>query len=186
VVHIAGSTSQQEEVTLAEQLDLDRFDADYYPLELGNVILDGNSESTRLYHDLRQVNGLVYDVDLALDATETRSLFSIRYGSAPENAPKVRAIIEQELERMSNTKVSASELHQAKAYLLRQIPLNESSQEDVAEGLLTRAELGLPLNETAQDAEKYLKLNAEDVMHAFRKHIRPEDLVEVTCGPLGQ
>ena len=34
--------------------------------------------------------------------------------------------------------------------------------------------------------EKYLKLNAEDVMHAFRKHIRPEDLVEVTCGPLGQ
>jgi zinc protease len=186
IIHIADSTAQQEEVTLAEQLDLDRFNSDYYPLQLGNVILGGNSESTRLYHDLRQVTGLVYDVDLELEATESRSLFFIRYGSAPENAAKVRTIVEQELEQMRNTKVSAGELHQAKAYLLRQIPLSESSQEDVAEGLLTRAELGLPLDEIARDAQKYLRLNAADVMNAFRKHIRSKDLVEITRGPLGQ
>jgi zinc protease len=183
-VHVADPTSLQEEVILAEQLDLDRFDSDYYPLQLGNVILGGNSEATRLFHDLRQVNGLVYDVDLDLDATETRALFSIRYGSAPENTPRIRALIDQELERMCNTEVSASELHQTKSYLLRQIPLSESSQEDVAEALLAHAELGLPLDETARDAQKYLKLNASDVMIAFRKHIRSRDLVEVARGPL--
>jgi zinc protease len=85
---------------------------------------------------------------------------------------------------MRNTEVSASELRQAKAYLLRQIPLSESSQEDVAEGLLARAELGLPIDETARDAQQYLKLNASDVMNAFRKHIRSKDLVEVARGPL--
>jgi zinc protease len=185
-VYIADSTSSQEEVVLAEQLDLDRLDPDYYPLRLGNAILGGNSEATRLFHDLRQVTGLVYNVDLDLDATQTRSLFSIRFGSAPENTARVRALIERDLEQMRDTEVSASELHQAKAYFLRQIPLNESSQEDVVEGLLSRAELGLPLDEMTRDAQKYLKLNASDVMKAFRKHIRSKDLVEVARGPLDE
>ncbi len=49
---------------------------------------------------------------------------------------KARALVERDLEQMRTENVSAEELHQAKALLLRQIPLGESSEDAVAEGLL--------------------------------------------------
>jgi zinc protease len=182
-VHIPDPGATQDSVTVAEQLDLNRFEPDYYPLQLGNTILGGNYEATRLYHDLRQVAGYVYSVDLALDASETRAVYSISYGSAQENTLKARALIQRDVEQMRTDEVSADELHQAKAFLLRQIPLNESSEEKIAEGLLARAETGLPLDEPIRQVEKYLNVNASEIRAAFAKRIRPDDFVQVVRGP---
>jgi zinc protease len=85
---------------------------------------------------------------------------------------------------MRTEEVSADELHQAKAFLLRQIPLSESSEEEIAEDLLTRAETGLPLDEPTREVEKYLNVNASEVRAAFAKRIRPDDFVQVVRGPL--
>ncbi len=182
-VQIYDPGATQDSVTIAEQLDLNRFDPDYYPLQLANTILGGNSEETRLYHDLRQVSGYVYSVDLDLDASETRSVYSISYGSAPENTLQARALIQRDIEQMRTGDVSADELHQAKAFLLRQIPLSASSEDQVAEDLLDRAESGLPLDEPIREVEKYLAVSANEIRAAFAKRIRPEDFVQVVRGP---
>ncbi len=182
-VHIPDPGSTQDSVIIAEQLDLNRFDPDYYPLQLGNTILGGNSDGTRLNHDLRQASGYVYNVDLDLDASETRAVYSITYGSAPENARKARALIQRDIEQMRTGEVSAGELHQAKAFLLRQIPLSASSEEEVAEDLLDRAETGLPLDEPIREVGKYLDVNAGEIRAAFAKRIRPDDFVDVVRGP---
>jgi zinc protease len=182
-VHIPDPGATQDSVIIAERLDLNRFDPDYYPLQLGNTILGGNYEATRLYHDLRQVAGYVYSVDLALDASETRAVYSISYGSAQENTLKARALIERDIEQMRTAEVSADELHQAKAFLLRQIPLNESSEEEIAKGLLARAEAGLPLDEPIRQVENYLTVNAAEIRAVFAKRIRPDDFVQVVRGP---
>ena len=182
-VHIADSWSMQDSVVIAEQLDLNRFDTDYYSLQLGDTILGGDYEAARLYHDLRHVAGYVYSVDLSLAASETRAMYSIEYGSDPRNTMKARSLIERDLEQMRTREVSAAELHQAKAFLLRQIPLSESSEEEVANGLLIRAEAGLPLDERAKAAERYLSLTAVDIKRAFAAKIRPEDFVQVVQGP---
>jgi zinc protease len=79
--------------------------------------------------------------------------------------------------------VSADELHQAKAFLLRQIPLSSSSEEDVVEDLLARAEMGLPLDEPVREVERYLSLSPADIKAAFARRIRPDDFVEVVSGP---
>ena len=79
----------QDTVTLAEQLNLNRFDPDYYPLQLGNHVLGGGFYATRLYHDLRQVNGLVYTVDVSLNASRTRASYSVQYGLRPAERLKV-------------------------------------------------------------------------------------------------
>ena len=63
-VNVPDPERVQDQVTLAEQLKLNRFDPDYYPLQLGNHVLGGGFYATRLYHDLRQVNGLVYTVNV--------------------------------------------------------------------------------------------------------------------------
>jgi zinc protease len=182
-VDVPDPQAVQDSVFLAEQLKLNRFDPDYYPLQLGNHVLGGGFYATRLYHDLRQVAGLVYTVDLRLDASKTRTNFAVTYGCNPENVSKARALIQRDLQQMRTQDVSADELHQAKALLLRQISLNESSEEAMAHGLLARAEIGLPLDEPILAAAKYYSLSAEQVKAAFSKLIRPDDFVQVVRGP---
>ena len=176
----------QDSVVLAEQLELNRFDPDYYPLQLGNHVLGGGFYATRLYHDLRQVAGYVYTVDVNLQASETRASYSVTYGCDPKNVSKARALIQRDLDQMRTEDVPADELHQAKALLLRQIPLSESSEESVAEGFLRRAEIGLPLDEPIRAAEAYSKLSAGEVKAAFARKIRTGDFVQVVRGPVPQ
>jgi zinc protease len=80
---------------------------------------------------------------------------------------------------MQTTDVTPGELQQAKALLLRQMPLRESSEEAVAGSLLSRAQMDLPLDEPAQAARRYFDLSAEEVRTAFQKWIRPEGFVQV-------
>lgn len=176
----------QDSVTLSEQLDLNRFDPDYYSLQLGNHVLGGGFYATRLYHDLRQVAGYVYTVDVSLKALETRASYSVTYGCDPQNVSKARALIQRDLDQMRTEDVPTNELHQAKALLLRQIPLSESSEDAVAEGFLRRAEIGLPLDEPIRAAETYSKLSAAEVKAAFAKKIRTGDFVQVVRGPVPQ
>ncbi|HEX4031786.1 MAG TPA: pitrilysin family protein [Terracidiphilus sp.] len=176
----------QDQVTLAEQLDLNRFDPDYYPLQLGNHVLGGGFYATRLYHDLRQVNGYVYGVSVSLNASKSRASYSVDYGCDPQNVSKARALIIRDLNQMRTEDVSASELHQAKALLLRQIPLSTASEDAVAGSLLGRAVMGLPLDEPVIAAHKYMALTADDVRKAFDKQVKTGNLVQVVRGPAPQ
>ena len=184
--NVPDAQAVQDSVTLSEQLDLNRFDPDYYPLELGNHVLGGGFYATRLYHDLRQVAGYVYNVDVSLDTSKTRASYSVNYGCDPPNVSKARALIVRDLDQMRTQDVSPAELHQAKALLLRSIPLSESSEDAVAGGLLGRAEIGLPLDEPILAAKKYYALTADEVKAAFAKHIQPDNLVQIVRGPTPQ
>ncbi|MGH7170014.1 MAG: insulinase family protein, partial [Gemmataceae bacterium] len=66
--NVPDPEATQDTVSLAEQLTIDRFSPDYYPLQLGNHVLGGGFYATRLYHDLRQVAGYVYFVGVSLNA----------------------------------------------------------------------------------------------------------------------
>jgi zinc protease len=173
----------QDTVVLGEQLKLNRFDPDYYPLQLGTHVLGGGFYATRLYHDLRQQAGYVYYVGVSLDASKTRATYSVDYGCDPDNVSKARALVVRDLNQMRTEDVSPSDLQQAKALLLRQIPLRESSEDAVAQGLLARAEIGLPLDEPVIAARKYIALTAADVKAAFARDIRTDNLVQVVRGP---
>ena len=185
-VNVADSEAVQDSVVLAEELNLNRFDPDYYPLQLGNHVLGGGFYATRLYHDLRQVAGYVYTVNVSLSASKTRASYSVDYGCNPENVSKARALIQRDLDRMRTEDVTAGELQQAKAMLLRQIPLSESSESAVAGGLLGRAQIGLPLDEPIRAAKRYFELNADDVKAAFSRQLRTGDFVQVVRGPAPQ
>jgi zinc protease len=84
---------------------------------------------------------------------------------------------------MQKENVTPAELQQAKALLLRQIPLAESSEDGVAGGLLARAQIGLPLDEPMQAARKYSSMTADQVRDAFEKQIRPDGFVQIIRGP---
>ena len=82
--------------------------------------------------------------------------------------------------------VTGAELQQAKALLLRQMPLAESSETSVAGGLLGRAQIGLPLNEPVKAAQLYYSMTAAQVRAAFAKLVRPDNFVQIVRGPAPQ
>jgi zinc protease len=173
----------QDQVTLAETLEMNRFSPAYYALELGNHVLGGGFYATRFYRDLRMNGGLVYNVGSNFQFGRTRTTYTVTYACDPPNVSKARAIVVRDLEAMRTAPVTAQELQQAKALLLREIPLSESSVQSIAEGLLSRSATGLPLDEPEIAAKRYVALTAKDIQVAFAKWIRTTDLVQVTQGP---
>src|SRR3954451_7646874 len=182
-VNVPDPSQVQDNVTLSVELEMNRFSPDYYALELGNHVLGGGFYATRLYRDLRQNAGLVYNIDDSLTASQTRANYAITYGCDPENVSKARGMVEQELSAMRTTEVTPGELQQAKALLLRQMPLGESSEDAVAGGYIARARIGLPLNELSKAADRYFNMTAAEVRDAFARHINPSNFVQIVRGP---
>jgi zinc protease len=182
-VHVPDPTQVQSTVALTEQVEINRFSPDFYALQVGNHVLGGGFYATRLYRDIREKAGYVYNIDNSLNADETRADYNIEYGCDPQNISKARVLVEQELRSMQKENVSAAELQQAKALLLRQIQLREASEDSIAAGIIARARIGLSLNEPYNASKHYFDMTAEEVRAAFAKWVDPADFVQVVRGP---
>jgi zinc protease len=180
---VPDASRVQDRVTLAQTLGLARSDPEYYALELGNSVLGGAFYSTRLSRDIRKEAGLVYYVESGLAFSRTRGLYRVEYGCDPENVARVQDMVAEEIRRMQRAPVTADELLRAKALMLRRIPLAEASVDDIARGFLVRSALALPLGEPTRAAKRYYALGASEIQAAFRKWLRPADLVRVSEGP---
>jgi zinc protease len=182
-IAVPDASRVQDRVVLAQTLALTRADADYYPLQLGNTVLGGSFYATRLSVDLRKNAGLVYSVNSVLQAGRTRSVYLVEYASDPQNVAKAAAMVAREIAAMQETAVGLDELMRAKACLVRQLPLSEAGVTEIAQGMLGRSDLGLALDEPTKAAERFITLDAPAVQSAFRKWLRPADLVRVSEGP---
>jgi zinc protease len=181
--HVPDSSRVQDRVTLAETLAITRTNEDYYALELGNHVLGGGFYATRLYRDLREKSGLTYYVGSSFQIGETRGIYQVEYACDPPNVSKARAIVVNDLKAMQTSDVTPDELRQARALLLREIPLAESSVRSIAMGWLSRSLHHLPLDEPIRAARRYVKLTAPEIRAAFAKWLRLDDLVQVVQGP---
>ena len=180
---VPDASRVQDNVELATNLALKRSDPDYYALSLGNAALGGGFYSTRLSIDLRKNLGLVYSVGAGLQIGRTRGVYFVQYASDPQNVSKAAGIVAQEIKSMQTAPITPDELQRVKALMLRQIPLSESSINDIAGEFLNDSELDLPLDEPMIAAKHYYDLRAGDIQTAFAKWMRPDDLVRVTQGP---
>ncbi len=183
VVAVPDASRVQDIVVLAQTLPLTRSDPDYFPLELGNAVLGGSFYSTRLSIALRKRTGLVYSVGSMLEAGKTRSAYLVEYACDPPNVFKAAAIVRREIAEMRRKPVGKEELLRVKELLLRQIPLEESSVDAIAGGIISRVDLGLPLDEPTIAARHYIELGPAQIEAAFHEWMRPNDLVRVSEGP---
>jgi zinc protease len=180
---VPDSSRLQDEVWLAETLAVPRSSPDYYALDVGNHVLSGAFYATRLYRDLRERRGLVYHVDSSIHVGKTRGALALEYACDPQHVARARAIVERDLGQMQSTLVHPEELLQARRLALGGIALEESSEGEIAKGLLGRVEDGLSIDEPVRAAEMYLRLSAGDVQDAFRRWVETGRLVQVVWGP---
>src|SRR5581483_1315870 len=183
VVAVPDASRVQDIVILAQTLPLSRSNPDYYPLELGNAVLGGSFYSTRLSIALRKQSGLVYSVDSTLEAGRTRGAYLVEYACDPPNVARAAAMVRREIADMQHSPVGEEELLRVKELMVRQIPLGESSVDAIAGGMISRVDLGLPLDEPTIAAQRYVAIGPAEIETAFRKWMRPADLVRVSEGP---
>ncbi len=181
--NVPDKSRVQDEVTLAQTLQLTRDNPDYYVLQLSNQILTREVFAARLYKDLRVNTGLVYYVHSSFNIGKTRSSFQVMYGCDPPNVFKAKSVIARDLKDIQNSPVTDKELRRAQSAELRDVQLSESSISSIGRGLLSRAIHQLPLNEPTIAAEHYLDVKPGDIQNAFKKWIRPDDFVLVSQGP---
>jgi zinc protease len=180
---VPDASRVQDRVILAETLGITRADPDYYALDLGNTVLGGAFYASRFSRDIRKNAGLVYSIDSTIQAGRTRAIYLVEYACDPAKSPSVENAVKRELEAMRTTPVTADELHRAKALLLRQIPLDQSSEHAIAQGYIARRRLDLPLDEPVVAGRRYLALDAKAVQAAFGRLVRPDALARVSQGP---
>jgi zinc protease len=183
---VPDQSSVQDEVVLMQGLDSNLFNPQRYALEVGNQVLGGGFYASRLSRDLREKAGLVYTVNSMFQWGRSRAFYQVSYGCDPDKVAQARRLVMNDLDSMQSAPISAAELAQAQATLLRRIPLRAASMDAVAGNLLKYSVNGQLLDEDIVAARHYVEVTPADVQAAFKQWLKPANMVEVVKGPAPQ
>jgi zinc protease len=182
-VVIDNPYASQDQVLMGQMLALNMHNPDRYALQLGNNVLGGNGFASRLMTDIRVKHGYAYGAGSGMQFDRSRSIFFVQYGSDPDKVAPVNALVRQNLVDMQTTPIKQSELDNARQYEIRSIPVGVSSINSIARSLLDWAWHGEPLDQPMVAAKHYLTLTPAQVQMAFKKYLKPGNLMQVVQGP---
>lgn len=159
---------------------------DYAALVIGNWIFGGGTLASRLGDRVRQQDGLSYGVRSSLisSAHDQRSEWTILAISNPENIPKLREAIREELNRIRQDGITEEELSSAVAGYIERRKVARTNDAQLAAGLEKNAEAGRTMQFTVELEEKFKRLTVDDVNEAIRTHFDPEKLFTTVAGDL--
>ncbi len=143
---------------------------DYPVLKLLSTYL-GNGLSSRLFVELREKRGLAYDVS-AFFPTRLEPAFFVTYmGTAPENTEIAIALLQEEIERLTQISLSESELQGAKNKLLGQYALGKQTNSEIAQIYGWYESLGLGIDFDRQFQEAIAKVTAQQAKSVANKYL---------------
>ncbi len=185
-VRLTVKSLNQDGVTLAELVSLDRASPQFAAMQLGNTIFGGGAlgaEQSRLFRDVRQNAGLVYTIGSQFSVDKSRSQFSIEFSSSPGNVDRITRSIDAEIARMQTEPVGDFELSLAKAAVVRRTIVDGGALASIGESLLGDAQHGYPLDQDRLDAQAIIATSAQAVKDAFASVVRRSGFVKVVVGP---
>ena len=115
---------------------IDRKDPDFFPAFLVNHILGGGSFSSRLYNEVREKRGLAYGVYSYLADLDHMSLFGGGMSTRTDNTQQAIMLLKQEIARMAKDGPTATELADAKKFLIGSYPLRFDSSSKISRQLV--------------------------------------------------
>ncbi|MBD2464963.1 insulinase family protein [Oscillatoria sp. FACHB-1407] len=127
--------------------------ADYAALKLLSTYLS-NGLSSRLFVELREKQGLAYEVSGFYPTRLDTSHFVVYMGTAPINTAVAIEGLRREVDRLSQTLLSADELQASKNKLLGQYALGKQTNAQIAQtfGWYETLGLGIEFDQTFQQA----------------------------------
>ncbi len=180
-----GTAANQVYIRLGQPA-LARSSRDYDTFVVLNEILGASGAfESRLWQELRQKRGLVYNVSSSVEAGADRGDFRIELNAAPTRVIAAVELVRRELQRLQAEPVSVTELQEAKVRLVGNALLDEASSMGQARQLLDIATNDLPLDYYRTLNDRFARITQSDVRRVAREYLRPNQLVEVFAGPSG-
>ena len=159
-----------------------RDDADRWALDLLGAVL-GDGMSSRLFLELRERRSLAYDVSTFSATYADCGTFGVHAGFDPDQSQAVIQAILEQLDRVVQEPISASELQRARAYTKGRLELRMEDTAAVAAWLGTGESL-LPRILTVEEViERLEAVTAEDILRVARRCARPDQARMAVLGP---
>ncbi|MDR2937863.1 MAG: insulinase family protein [Prevotellaceae bacterium] len=135
-----------------------------YALSLLTNMLGGPSQNSRLNLALREMNGLSYGVEVASTLYSDCGVTTIYFGTDKNSVEKCLALVNVELDKIRDKKLSTLELSRAKKQLIGQISIASESSEllmlSMAKSLLNHGKI-----EAQKEVEERIKaISAEEIL----------------------
>lgn len=124
------STSQVHALIGCRSFDL--YDSKRKVLHLLNNILGGPGMNSRLNTILREKKGYVYNVDSTVTAYSDTGIMSIYFGCDKRNAEKCLSLVNKELKKLREVKLTSTQLLMVQRQLMGQIAVQNDSHENLA------------------------------------------------------
>ncbi|HET9393435.1 MAG TPA: pitrilysin family protein [Candidatus Rubrimentiphilum sp.] len=163
-----------------------RTSPDYHAFTLlTEIIAGGGYFESRLWQELRQKRGLVYNVSSEIKSDKDRGDFEIDMSVLPGNVSSAIAIVREQLNRLRSQPVSVSELDDAKTRLVSSALLSEASARGQLNEILDLAQNDLPDDYFATLQARYANITPADIQRVAQKYLRPDQLIQIFAGPAG-
>lgn len=172
--------SQQTTIILGE-MGITPKDLDYFPLMVGNYVLGGDATS-RLFMQVREEQGLTYQVNSQFIPLLARGPFIIFLQSRKDEASKAMALSREILQNYIKNGPSTEELSTAQKHLVGGFPLSIASNTNILEQLAAIVFYGLPLDYLDTYRQNVTAVTAEQIQAAFARHINPDRIVAIAVG----
>jgi len=161
---------------------LQRDDADYFPLYVGNYVLGGGGFDARLTKTIRDRKGLAYSVYSHFMPMRELGPFQIGLQTRREATHDAVDSARAELERYLKEGPSDAELTQAKNNLVGGFPMRIDSNKKILEYLAVIGFYRLPLDWLDTYTAKVEAVSHDDILRAFRSRVRPAAMSTVIVG----
>lgn len=158
---------------------ISRDSPDFYSISVMNYILGGGGFASRLMQNIRDSQGLAYDVYSLFTPKKEPGDFRVSVQTKNETAHLAIKEVFKEIKRIREEGITEEDLSDAKGYLTGSFPLRIDTNAEVS-NLLTLIEFyGLGLDYPDRYKNLVNGVTREDVLRVAKKYLDPENLVLV-------
>ncbi|TWC69877.1 pitrilysin family protein [Herbaspirillum sp. SJZ099] len=179
-VRIAHPASQSHILIGAPAIQ--RGDADFFALTVGNYILGGGGFVSRLTDEVREKRGLAYSVYSGFSPLAQPGPFQIGLQTQKEQTGQALQVVRDTLAQFLKDGPTAAEMKAAKDNLAGGFALRIDSNAKLLENMAVIGFYNLPLDYLERWIGSIREVGIADVRAALRRHIHPEQLSTVIVG----
>ena len=182
IIYLVDRPGSAQSILRAGHLSIPREHPDYHAFAFVNYILGGDY-SSRLNMNLRQDKGYSYGFHSSIEWMHPFSILLAR-GSVQTEVTK-ESVFEtlKELNQIRETNpIGLEEFRKAKEGLIKSVPSQFESNQQIVYQLLNIATFNLPINYFKTSIEKISELTIDDVREAAYKYLLPNETKIIVVG----
>lgn len=167
---------------LMGQPGMQRGDADYFSLYVGNHILGGSGFGSRITEEIREKRGLAYSSYSYFSPMRGKGPFILGLQTRNEQSQEALALLRKILSEFIEQGPTKEELAHSIKNITGGFPLRVDSNKDIIQYIAMIGFYGLPLDYLNTFNASVEAVTLEKIKDAFKRRVHPDTLVTVTVG----